>query len=214
LIDLLYFKVAVSSSKKKNKKRDISDIRLFIGVVDHLVESRTAALNNKIKKDESICPFFLSLYIEEETMHDKNFPEKSEMLMKTIEFVDSVLVLKNRGKEVLNRAEEVCFLEKTAVFLLDNIVKGCGSLYEDHTQKFLKIAQKYCIQCILVLIILKNKGSIGPTAHSAISAQVEQISKTIAKTTSKVENPTTNLVGYYQPRRLVVGEEKNRRGEK
>ena len=130
-------------------------------------------------------------------MYDKKFSEKSEMLMKTIEFVDSVLVLKNRGKEVLNRAEEVCFLEKTAVFLLDNIVKGCGSLDEDLARKFLKIAQKYCIQCIIVLIILKNKGSIGPTAHSAISAQVEQISKIITKKTVKVENPTTNLVGWW-----------------
>jgi len=123
-------------------------------------------------------------------MYDKKFSEKSEMLMKTIEFVDSVLVLKDRGKGVLKRAEEVWFLEETAVFLLDNIVKGCGSLDEGPTQKILKIAQKYCIQCILVLIILKNKGSIGPTAHSAISAKVEQISNIITKTTSRVENTT------------------------
>jgi|GEM_PF-1355894 len=130
-------------------------------------------------------------------MYDKNFPEKGEMLMKTIEFVDSTLILVNNRKGVLGRAEEVCFLEKTAVFLLDNVVKGCGSLGEQPNQKFLKIAQKYCIQCILALIVLKNKGSIGPTAHSAISAQVEQISKIITKTTNKVENTTTNLRGWW-----------------
>ena len=124
-----------------------------------------------------------------------------EILIKTVEFVESVLVLGNKKKEEKKRTEEVKFLEEVSVFLLENLVKGYSDLSEgsgsistphvrgERAQKCLKNTQKCCIQCILILTILKNKGSIGPMTHTALSSQVEQITQILPQITHKVEIP-------------------------
>jgi len=122
-------------------------------------------------------------------MFDEKFLQKRRILMKTFEFVESVLVFGNKRKEEKERTEEVKFLEEVSVFLLGNLVNGCGGLRGKKAQKCLKITQKCCIQCILILTILKNKGSIGPMAHTALSSQVEQIAQILPKITPKVEGP-------------------------
>jgi len=122
-------------------------------------------------------------------MFDEIFLQKREILVKTVELVESVLVLENKRREEKERTEEVQFLGKASVFLLENLVKVCGDASEKKSRKYLKKNQQCCIQCILILTILKNKGSIGPMTHTALSSQVEQIAQILPQITPKVEIP-------------------------
>ncbi|MBL7073460.1 MAG: hypothetical protein ISS33_06810 [Candidatus Omnitrophica bacterium] len=122
-------------------------------------------------------------------MFDEKFLQKRKILMNAVEFVESVLVFGNKRKEEKERTEEVRSLEKISLFLLENLVKGCGDLSGRRVQKCLKNTQKCCVQCVLILIILKNRGSIGPMTHTALSSQVEQIAQILPQITPKVEKP-------------------------